>query len=125
MCTMLEADEMRAGTLTYYRVRYEFRIRYDEVKTRNSNGDVQTVVFGWVKRIRDEGYREWIGTNTDGTPKYRSIVDDEGHLVSQPQLLGGIGLVMKESDINNPPLPEICFFKFDVYKKRPFSALNI
>lgn len=33
-CTVFTADQMRAAGLIYYRVRYEFRIRYSEVKTQ-------------------------------------------------------------------------------------------
>lgn len=125
-CTMFEADQMRAGTLTYYRVRYEFRIRYDEVKTKDASGDVQTVVFGWIKRIRDEGYRERTGeTNPDGSPKYSPITDENGQNVSQPHLLDGSGKKLKDSVIQSPPLPESCFLKFQVDKLRPFSVLNI
>ena len=125
LCTMFEASQMRAAALTYYRVRYEFRVRYDEVKTRDTNGDIQTQVFGWAKRIRDEGFREWIGTNPDGSPKYRAITDENGQKISQPHLLDGIGFKLSDAAIKNPPLPELCFFKFALNKERLFSALNI
>ncbi|NIP28171.1 MAG: hypothetical protein GWN55_11580, partial [Phycisphaerae bacterium] len=126
MCTMFEADQMIAGTLTYYKVRYEFRVRYDEVKTKDSGGSTQTQVFGWKKRIRDEGYRERTGeTNPDGSPKYSPIQDENGQNVSQPHLLDGSGKKLKDSVIQDPPLPETCFLKFEVHKKRAFSTLNI
>ena len=125
ICTMFDPDEMRAATLRYYRVKYEFQIRYDEVKTRDTNGDIQTRVFGWVKRIRDEGFREWVGSNPDGSPKYKEILDEKGMKISQPQLLDGVGFKLSDAAIKNPPLPELCFFKFAVNKERPFSALNI
>lgn len=124
-CTIFEASQMRAATLMYYRVRYEFRIRYDEVKTRDTAGDIQTRVFGWAKRVRDEGFREWTGMNEDGSPKYREITDENGQKISQPQLLDGSGFKLSDASIKNPPLPELCFFKFVVNKERPFSALNI
>jgi len=125
-CVMFDSVQMRAATLTYYRVNYEFRIRYDEVKTRDGDGNIQTRVFGWVKRIRDEGYRERTGeTNSDGSPKYKDIKDEEGQKLSQPHLLDGSGNKLTDAVIQNPPLPETCFLKFDVSKIRPFSALNI
>lgn len=126
LCTRFDSVQMRAATLTYYRVSYEFCVRYDEVKTRDTNGDIKTRVFGWVKRIRDEGFRELTGeTNSDGSPKYREITDEKGMKISQPHLLDGSGFRLSEAAIKNPPLPELCFFKFAVNKERPFSALNI
>jgi hypothetical protein len=126
LCSMFEADMMRAATLTYYKVRYEFRVRYDQVKTRDANGDVQTMVFGWTKRIRDEGFRERTGeTNPDGSPKYKEFTDENGQKLSQPHLLDGSGKKLSDAAIAAPPLPETCFLKFDVLKKRPFAALNI
>ena len=126
LCKMFEADQMRAADLTYYRVRYEFRIRYDEVKTRDGSGNIQTYIFGWIKRIRDEGYRETTGEeNQDGSPEIDEIEDKNSVKISQPCLLDGSGNRLSDANIKNPPLPETCFLKFDIYKKRPFSALNI
>ena len=124
-CTSITSDQMRAADLIYYRVRYEFRIRYSEVKTRDANGDVQTQVFGWVLRVRDEGYRELDGENADGSPKYKEITDENGVKISQPHLLDGSGKKLADDVIQNPPLPETCFLKFDVAKKRAFSALSL
>lgn len=126
LCTVFVSEQMRAANLIYYRVRYEFRIRYDEVKARDASGDIQTYVFGWIKRIRDEGFRELTGeTNPDGSPEYREITDEKGMKISQPHLLNGSGKKLSDAAIQNPPLPEACFLKFDVSKKRPFSALNL
>lgn len=124
-CTAFTADQMRAASQIYYRVKYEFRIRYSEVKTRDTNGDVQTQVFGWIKRVRDEGFRELTGENADGSPKYKEITDENGTKISQPHLLDGSGSKLSDDEINNAPLPETCFLKFDVYKKRAFAALNL
>ena len=125
LISMFDSVQMQAANLIYYRVSREFRVRYDEVKTRDGGGAIQTQVFGWTKRIRDEGFREWVGTNTDGSPKYKEILDGQGLKISQPQLLDGLGFKLSDAAIKNPPLPELCFFKYDVHKKRAFSVLNI
>ena len=125
LITIFNSVPMQAANLIYYRVSREFRVRLDEVKTRDSGGAIQTQVFGWVKRIRDEGFRERDGTDLDGSPKYKPIKDSEGTHLSQPHLLDGSGNKLPDADINNPPLPETCFLKFDVLKKRAFSVLNI
>lgn len=125
-CTVFTADQMRAATLVYYTVRYEFQIRYSFVKTRDSNGDIKERVFGWVRRVRDEGFRESTGdTNKDGSPEIDEIEDKNSIKVSQPHLLDGSGKKLSAAAILNPPLPEACFLKFDIYKKREFSVLNL
>ncbi len=126
LCTMFEADLMRAAALTYYRVRYEFQIRYDEVKTRAGGGGIQTIVFGWIKRVLDESYREDTGNvNPDGSPELEEIEDKNAVKISMPHVLDGSGKKLSAAAINAPPLPETCFLKFDIFKKRPFSVLNI
>lgn len=125
-CTMFEATQVRASSLTYYRVNYEFQIRHSEVKTRDSGGAITTKVFGWVKRVIDESYREETGeTNLDGTPETDDITDKKGQKSAMPHLLDGSGKRLSKAEKDNLPLPEKCFLIFDLWKKRPFSALNI
>lgn len=125
-CTVFTAGQMRAADLVYYRVHYEFRIRYSEVKTRDANGDIQTQVFGWILRIRDESHCEDTGeVNEDGSPKTKEITDQNSIKTSMPRPLDGSGKKLSAAAILNPPLPETCFLKFEIYKKRAFSVLNL
>lgn len=101
-CTQIEATMQRVGNLRYWRIVYEFQFRYD----------------GWKRRVLDEGYREKIGTTSEGKPEYKEITDSEGQKVTQPVKLDGEGKRLDEG-------ADAVFLEFDLNKYMPFGALNI
>ena len=125
-CRVFTGNKAYTNFWAYFRVIYEFQMRYSEVRTRDPGGTIVTRVIGWLRRMRDEGYRELTGaTLADGSPEVRTIVDKEGSPISQPQPLDGSGTKLTKSVIDNVPLPESAFLTFDTIKQRPFAILGI
>lgn len=101
-CTVFDAEEKRAGALTYYRVTYEFKFRPD----------------GFGRRFLDHGYREKIGIDTNGKPIYANITDEEGSTVTQPALLDGKGKKLASGGV-------AVYLDYDIESEITFSALGI
>jgi len=68
-------DEQQQGAAKYFRVTWTFVVRND----------------GWKRRQLDRGFRELVGVDADGKPKYTQIKDTDGNPISEPALLDGNG----------------------------------
>jgi len=110
MCTVFDGqkiyDEKRGD---YYQVTYEFQIRFD----------------GWKRKIFDKGFGEYLGKNEDGSPDWREILDKDGHKISEPAYLNGSGKKLPGETNLVHYLKNAVKLEFDLYRKKPFSALKI
>jgi len=106
-CVQFTGKTAVRGQFWYWQVRYAFQMRGD----------------GWLRRIRDEGYRTKTGElNADGSEKYKEIKDIDGMKLSQPALLNGEGYRLPQSAID---AGSIAFLYFKLNKPLPFSALGL
>jgi hypothetical protein len=94
----------------YYRVTYEIHFREFE-----HNGKE----YGWVRRILDQGFREYI-TDPIGPWCYREIEDDAGNKISEPAKLDGRGRLLTGNTKNKG-----VFLIFETKEKKSFSVLDI
>ncbi len=102
ICKIFNGRTARAVDLRYSQVTYEFHFRQD----------------GWLRRIRDEGFRKIIGIAPGGEPVYETLLDTGGNLLSQPSLLDGFG-----QPLANGATP--VFRTFDLDKKQDFTQLGL
>ncbi len=111
-CTVFDGDKVYDNEFSdYFVVTYEFQFRLGMVAGKQ---------YGWLRRILDQGFRELLGKNEDGTPIWENIKDNAGNPLSEPALLNGSG---RELALQTPPKGH--FLKFQTHHKQPFSALNI
>ena len=101
-CLKIKANSQRTGDLWFWRVRYEFAMRAD----------------GWLRRILDQGFREFTGTDANGKPTYELITDDNGYPVTQPVLLDGNGNKQAEA-------ADAVFLEHQVHPGKQFSLLGL
>lgn len=106
LCTVMDATKARASNLVYWRITYEFHMRWD----------------GWKLKMIEQGFREKNGTNPDGSPKYKDITDENGNLVSQPVLLDGSGKKLSQAAITAGNFVKR---EFVIRRSLPFSVLNL
>lgn len=110
MCTVFDGQKIYDEKWgDYYQVTYEFQIRYD----------------GWKRKIFDRGFGEYFGKKEDGSPDWREIEDDKGHKISEPAFLNGNGKKLPGETNLVYYLENAVKLKFDLYRKKPFSALKI
>jgi len=102
LCRVFTGDEVYTPYMKYYRVTYEFQVRFD----------------GWKRRVLDQGFREYVGTGTDGAPLYKQFTDNEGNPLTEPTLLNGNGKKLDDG-------ASAVFLEFDVRRKLPFSKLGL
>lgn len=95
-CTVLSARKMHVAGFTYWRVTYEFQIRFD----------------GWHMRQRDAGYREVTATG------YAEITDDNDNKVTLPVELNGSGNKLPAGD-------PVVFLDYYIYDFALFNDFNI
>lgn len=106
LCAVWDADKAQAGDLIYYKVTYEFHIRFD----------------GWKLKLIDKGFREKDGENEDGTPAYLPIVNADGTISSQPALLNGSGKKLTQAKISAGNLSVL---EFTVNRSLPFNVMKL
>lgn len=106
LCSVIDAEKAQAADLIYYKVTYEFQMRFD----------------GWKLKLVDQGYREKTGTNQDGSPAYEAITNKDGSNVSQPAFLDGSGRKLSQAQI---AAGTIAIREFDIRRSLPFSVLNL
>lgn len=100
-CVLYNGVKQYAASLVYWKVTYEFHIRWD----------------GWARRIRDEGYRA-LNAAQDG---YEEIVDENGLKVSQPwPLYNGTKLSAAQVKAGTA-----YFLTFHIYPQKPFFILGL
>lgn len=69
----------------------------------------------WKRRIRSTGLYEIAGSNADGTPLKRRILDDEGEPIETPAFLNEEGTLVKD--------PDAAFIKeFELFERRSFNV---
>jgi len=71
----IRAETMRSGEIRYYERAVEIILRPD----------------GWKRRILNQGFRERTGTDTNGKPTYKQIVDEKGKPITSAVLLAADG----------------------------------
>lgn len=106
-CNSITATkQFRTGWPPYWQVTYQFQIRSSMFP------------HGWRRRIKNDGTREWVGLNTDGTKQYRTILDQDGNPLTRPVPLsiGGRKLAASEA---------IYWLYFDVYQAVSYSPLGL
>ena len=106
LCSVIDADVAKTHNMTYYKIVYEFIIRWD----------------GWKLKLVDKGFREKDGENADGTPAYVPIKNKDGTISSQPAMLDGSGKLLTEAEIQSGQLSVL---EFVIHRSLPFSALNL
>lgn len=110
MCTVFDGQKIYDETRgDYYQVTYEFQIRYD----------------GWKRKIFDKGFGEYLGKNEDGSPDWKEFLDENGHKLSEPAYLDGNGRRLPGETNLVHYLENAVKLEFDLYRKKPFSALKI
>lgn len=107
LCAIWDAEKAQAGSLIYYKVTYEFYIRFD----------------GWKMKLIDKGFREKDGTNPgDGTPAYLPITNKDGSISSQPALLNGSGKKLTQAQIT---AGNMAVLEFTIRRSLPFAVLKL
>lgn len=106
LCAIWNAEKAQAGDLIYYKVTYEFHIRFD----------------GWKMKLIDKGFREKDGTNSDGTPAYIPITNKDGTISSQPALLNGSGKKLTQAQLTEGNLS---ILEFTINRSLPFAIMNL
>lgn len=106
LCSVIDAEKAQAAALVYYKVTYEFQMRFD----------------GWKLKLIDQGFREKTGTQTDGSPAYEAITNKDGSNISQPAFLDGSGAKLSQADI---VAGTIAIREFDIRRSLPFSVFNL
>lgn len=106
LCAIWNGDKAQAGDLIYYKVAYEFHIRFD----------------GWKMKLIDKGFREKDGENPDGTPAYIPITNKDGTISSQPALLNGSGKKLTQAQIT---AGDLSILEFTINRSLPFSVMNL
>jgi hypothetical protein len=101
-CTVFTGEEIFTPYLVYYRVTYEFQIRWD----------------GWMLKVIDQGLREYMGVLPDGTPDLQNIVDRDDKEITEPQNLDGTG---RKLDVGATPV----VLSFKVHQEWPFAVLGL
>lgn len=101
-CVLYNGVKQYAASLVYWKVTYEFHIRWD----------------GWARRIRDEGYQALNAAEDD----YEEIVDANGMKVSQPWPLDSAG---KKLTAAQKKAGTAYFLTFNVYPGKLFSVLGL
>ena len=102
LCTQLSGDQVHTPFLSYWKVSYEFQIRYD----------------GWKRRILDEGFAVKTGVDGEGKPTYSMNKDENGDILSEPVPLDGAG------DIKALAADDV-FLEFDTRRQVPFALLGL
>lgn len=102
-CTKFAGTQARAAALTYWVVDYEFIVRVSDF---------------WKRKILDEGFRVYIGTDAAGKPDYDIMKDTKGNPLSQPVLLDGNGEKLNDG-------ANAVFLEFDIMKTANLTALSI
>jgi len=108
-CMDFSAKLMRTGTTTYWRVTYEFQIRFNFLEGTD---------WGWRRRILDQGFRVKAGADENNKPIYQELKDEDDNKLSQPVKLDGNG---QELGVGDVPV----FLKFGVCSELPFSQLGL
>jgi len=106
LCSVIDAEKAQAAALVYYKVTYEFQMRFD----------------GWKLKLVDQGFREKTGTLQDGTPAYEAITNKDGSNISQPAFLDGSGGKLTQAEI---AAGTISIREFDIRRSLPFSIFNL
>lgn len=106
LCSVIDAGKAQAAALVYYKVTYEFQMRFD----------------GWKLKLIDQGFREKTGTLSDGSPAYEAITNKDGSNVSQPAFLDGSGRKLTQAQI---AAGTISIREFDIRRSLPFSVFNL
>lgn len=101
-CVIYNGVKQYAASLVYWKVTYEFFIRWD----------------GWAIRIRDEGYSALNEAGDD----YEEIVDKNGLKVSLPWPLDGAG---KKLTSAQKKAGVAYWITVNVYPQKPFSVLGL
>ena len=103
----------KSASTYYFAESMEFHIRYAAVFQGG-----QWVALGWKLRRVDEGYRVKSGVDSNNKPKYQTILDENGKMLSQPTLLDGAGNKLASG-------ADPVYKTFDLYPSRSFAALNL
>ena len=108
-CTDLSGRSARNGDLFYWQVHHAFQMRK----------------IGWTDRRIDKGYREKVGTDSDGKPEYVAIKmkmeDSDGAEevpINQPAYLDGSGRKKKDS-------AAITILEFEIFESKLFSIWEL
>lgn len=113
-CIRFDADRRRTVDLIYYQVHYEFQIRFQKVQDK---------LYGWTRRIRDEGYVETKKPENLSDPPDLEVNKDIDIIpLGQPVLLDGNGRKLSQEKID---ALEVVWLPFDVDDKLPFSVLRL
>jgi len=100
--TIFDATSAKAGVFEYYKVVYEIRIRW----------------AGWGLKLIDEGFREYLGADSEGKPEYEEIKDKDGNPISSPHKLNGNGRKLDDG-------AAIALREYDIYFWKPFAFLGV
>jgi hypothetical protein len=118
-CTLFTGEEQRAGGLIFWQHDYEFQIR---------TFDSDPLNIGWLRRFKDEGFRELLLNATTNEWEYKDILseieNEDGTItkkpVSKPAPLDGAGREITPG--SNTPDHYIEIQDFD---QLPFSVLGL
>jgi hypothetical protein len=102
MCTDYSGESARAAQLMYWVASLQFRIRS----------------AGWRHKFPDRGYREYLGIDADGYPRFQEIVDEQGTPIAEPVYLDGNGRVKKDGD-------PIAYREFELFPGAPFGNIGL
>lgn len=117
MCTIFDGQKIYDEKWRdYYQVTYEFQFRIDKTSGEG--------VIGWKRRILDQGFAEYIGADSDDKPEHEENKDKDTRKLSEPTLLDGNGKKLGDGTWENFGHKAV-FLKFDLCRKKPFSALKI
>lgn len=69
----------------------------------------------WKRKIRSTGLYEIAGSNADGSPLKRRIVDDDGEPIETPAFLNEQGTLVKDPD-------QAKVQEFELFERRSFNV---